>query len=184
MRYIHVESKTLIVSVRFKAGRPRLTIPLAPRSKAVDLKPRTDHPLASAVLDDVLHPAMLAQYRRRGGTGIVAYSLVPPDPWLVAIALVMWEGILQGMSWDVVKLSVRAGLKELRRHRAAPPPGTSEKKAFELGFSWSNYANGQKQKEMFLGLRTRYERSRQVKPSVKSLAMNNKKGGVRSTRST
>src|SRR6266487_6892806 len=107
MRYIHVHPETLEVTVRYKVGDPRLTIPLAPgRPRGA----RIDHPIAKAVLRDVLYPAVRERDHRLGRTG-VKYALVSPDPWLVALGLVMWEGIVQGLSWDAVKLSVRAALR-------------------------------------------------------------------------
>jgi hypothetical protein len=154
VRYIRIDPGTLDVEVGPKPGIPKLTISLAPRRRRGS---RIDHPIADAVLFDVLYPAAHEQDRRLGHTGR-AYNLVPPDPWLVALGLVMWEGIVQGLSWDVVKLAVRAALAKLRRSRAAPPAALSERQSCEIGFHWTAYGKGKRQHEMFLGLRRKYTR--------------------------
>ncbi len=109
---------------------------------------------------EVLYPAVEAEDKRKGVKG-VAYSLVPPDPWLVALGAVMWEGIVQGFAWDALKGLVNAALAKLRRHGVAPKSEddavtTNERR--ELGFCWTNYVNGQKQYQMFIGLRKVYHR--------------------------
>ena len=115
------------------------------------------NPIAPDVYWQVLYPAVEARDKRRGRKG-VAYSLVHPDPWLIALAMVMWEGIVQGLSWDTVKLSVRKALSVMQSEGVAPTETRethTKKKAkrTELGFCWTEYKNGKKQYDMFVGLR-------------------------------
>ena len=54
-----------------------------------------------------------------------AACLALPPTWLVCIAAVMWEGIIQGVAWDVVKMSVAAAISSLREPdslRGTPAP--------------------------------------------------------------
>lgn len=139
----------------FKPGDPALTIPLpAGRERG----PKIDHPVAHAVLLNVLYPARYARDRRLGITGR-KYALIPPDPWLVALGLVMWEGIVQGLSWDTVKTAVSTALDKMRRSNAAPvdTSSTKIKRELRLGFHWTDYVDGEKQREMFFGLRRKYK---------------------------
>lgn len=110
--------------------------------------------IAPVVYWQVLYPAVEAR-DRRGGRKDIAYSLVHPDPWVIALAMVMWEGIIQGLAWDAVKLSVRKALSVMQAEGAAPTESYNKKKAkrTELGFCWTEYRNGKKQYDMFVGLR-------------------------------
>jgi hypothetical protein len=112
------------------------------------------NPIAPAVYENVLYPAVEAEDRRAGRKD-VAYSLVQPDPWLIALAMVMWEGIVQGLSWDVVKVSVRKALAMMQAEGVAPSETYKKKSSdrTELGFCWTAYKNGKKQYDMFVGLR-------------------------------
>lgn len=106
---------------------------------------------------------------KREGRENVHYKLVEPDPWLIALAIVMWKGIIQGFAWDVVKINVNMVLDRLRELRVAPPtmtPSTNEstrsKSKTRLGFRWTKYADhGDKQREIFLGLERLHNRASQ-----------------------
>jgi hypothetical protein len=74
---------------------------------------------------------------------------------MIAIGLVRWDGIVQGFTWDIVKLAVKAALLRLQGAGIAPADAdTSDKRApsTELGFRWTAYTEGRKQREMFLGV--------------------------------
>jgi hypothetical protein len=65
----------------------------------------------------------------------VAFCLGPPDPWLMAIGAVMLEGVIQGLTWDAVKLAVQQALDLLRTRKRTPAPAASKRKAEKsLGF--------------------------------------------------
>ena len=94
----------------------------------------------------------------------IAFSIRPPDPWLIVLALVMWEGIIQGLTWDVVKVSVRTVLRNLQDLRLAPLQDNFAAKInrkkitkSQLKFSWTSYTKGKKQYELFLGLKREYK---------------------------
>lgn len=110
------------------------------------------------ILSGVLYPAIERRDRRLGRTG-VKYKLFPPDPWLVVLGTVMWQGIAQGMTWDAVKYSVSAALRKLRSARLAPPTTSresSKKSRTRMGFVWTEYTRSEKRKEMFVGLERVY----------------------------
>src|SRR5262249_13053120 len=98
--------------------------------------------------------------RRRGR--LAHYYLVHPDPWLIALADLMWQGIVQGLAWDAMKAVVRQGVDVLRLARIARSTaavGSREKRArTTLGFDVTKYASdGRKQYHFFLGLRRKYD---------------------------
>lgn len=112
MKYIHFNRKTSTVTVTSAPQHGAINIRVA----KPDFKGNPFHaqiPVASAIYEYVLYLAVEAEDRRQGRE--VSYRLVCPDPWLVALGLVMWEGIVQGGAWDTVKLSVKAALHTLRR---------------------------------------------------------------------
>jgi hypothetical protein len=60
-------------------------------------------------------------YCRDRRVGREAKSLLAPiDPWLLTIAVVTWQGVVQGMTWDAVKVAVSFALEKLRGVNAVP----------------------------------------------------------------
>ncbi len=105
-----------------------------------------------------------ARYRadRRSGRRPGAYYLSPPDPWLLMLAAVMWEGILQGLAWDAVKVMCRAALASMRRQEVAPPLpiGTEPRETLThhtARFRWTGFSTSARtQYELFLDLKRRH----------------------------
>jgi hypothetical protein len=65
----------------------------------------------------------------------------------------MWQGILQGAAWEVVKAAVSKGLDKLRAKGMAPAPNADA----SLEARWIQYSSsGKKQYEMFVSLRKTY----------------------------
>jgi len=132
-------------------------------------------PLEEAIYCEVLYRAVHVEDKRKGVEA--AYWLCEPDPWLIAIAYIMWQGIIQGLSWDLVKGLVKNALTTLRSHRFAPSQTfgrttASEAKEvdsdIELGFSWHKYANdGRKQYHLYVGLKRVYnEKTKSEKQAI------------------
>jgi hypothetical protein len=48
------------------------------------------------------------------------YQLGPPDPWMLALGALVWEGILQGAAWDAMKVAASSALTRLRALNVAP----------------------------------------------------------------
>ncbi len=166
MKYIQFDQKTLTVSVT-DAERPGgANVPVCEFDVTRDNPYRSQIPLLSTIYKEVIYAAKEAEDRKEGKK--VEYFLAPPDPWLIAIGLVMWEGIVQGVAWDGLKLSVQSALAKLRQAGVAPPSDTHQvtrKESVELGFCWVKYSGDEKLEEMFLGLRKHHES--QSKPSAK-----------------
>lgn len=151
MKYIRHNKAKNTVSVCEADSGGKQVIPVVPPHE-VDL---WRNPLAYVIYTEVLYPAVEAQDKRKGVSG-VTYKLVPPDPWLIALGMVMWEGIVQGLSWDVVKLLARKALSVMQAEGVAPDLSyekNKNKKLTELGFCWTAYKDGKKQYDMFVGLR-------------------------------
>src|SRR2546430_10201 len=114
---------------------------------------------------DVLYPIVEAADRKRGV--IIKHRLYEPDPWLIALAAIMWQGLIQGLTWDVIKASCLAALSKLRKKNLAPPKPTqrvdTRKKRLaadsrtQIGFSWTQYGHaGRPLREFFLGLKREF----------------------------
>jgi len=162
MQYILLDKHTLTVGIGNRPSKNTFVVPTEVRALFRELSPIED-----AIYYDVLYAARYAEDRKRypddEKKGICrAYKLIEPTPWLIAIGYLMWQGIVQGLTWDMVKLSVRQAIDELSSHNLAPNPiskKTRKSGETSIGFAWSQYAtNGSKQREMFLGLKSRYER--------------------------
>lgn len=165
-RFIQFDPKMLAVTVTNAEQPGGANVPVCEVDIIDDNPYNSRIPLLSTIYKEVLYAAKEAEDREQGRK--VEYFLVPPDPWLVALGLVMWEGIVQGMSWDGVKLLVSSALDELRKQGVAPPSDkhqVTRKESVELGFCWVKYCGDQKLQEMFLGLRRHYETK--SKPSAK-----------------
>jgi len=145
-----------------------INIPVCQPDIANDNPFRSRIPISSMIYVGVFYASVEAADRRKGVTD-VAYFLVPPDPWLVALGAVMWQGLVQGMTWDTMKLFVRTALKKLQRERVAPNSAkhqVTRQEMTELGFTWVAYVGEKKQYEMFLGLRKIFRH--QLKPAQKA----------------
>jgi hypothetical protein len=160
MKYIQFSPNTYTVRVTNHPQRGGVNIRVArPGPRANPFNARI--PIASYIYEDVLYPAVKAESRRLRTN--VRYSLLPPDGWLIALGLVMWEGILHGFAWDSVKVLVNTALTTLKESRVAPASDSEEgieMDARALGFCWTKYLNGKKQYDMFIGLKKVYERER------------------------
>jgi hypothetical protein len=162
MGYISIARRKLTLTLSDSPLQGAYSIP-------VELRPRRRYLsslLENVIHDDVLDPAQKQRDREKGIFG-VEYWHDAPDPWLIAIAYIMWEGIIQGMTWDYVKFLVAHALKRLRSYGLAPALprrrilkflNRKQTTSTEIGFSWQEYAlDGSKQREMFIGLRRRQE---------------------------
>ena len=92
---------------------------------------------------DVIYPLVEQRDRKHGAH--VKHKLPDPDPWLVALAAIMWQGLVQGLTWDVIKASCLSALDKLRGKRLAPPAGVVSKRQArrsktEIGFSWTKFS--------------------------------------------
>ena len=159
MKYILFDPANCLISVAPKPSS-RLTSIRASGWKGHHVQ----HPLSHRIYFDVLYPAVYAHDRRHGVK--MDYYLFPPDPWLVALGLVMWEGIIQGLSWNTIKVSVRTALNTMTDAGVAPSSveeSTNKKTRTELEFNWTEYRDGRKQYHMFVGLRRSYENKKRKK---------------------
>jgi hypothetical protein len=88
-------------------------------------------------------------------------SMVALQPWLLAVAYVAWEGVIQGLSWDAVKLACHAALNRLNLSGVGPGgPGETIAKATTrvfAGLDYAHLASDASLRRMFLGFK--YERS-------------------------
>ena len=145
-----IHPRSLEVELAEEPRKGQISVPLSDWANEAPVAAR----LKWHILFGVLYPASQRRDKRLGRTGI-KYRLLPPDPWLIVLGTVMWQGIVQGMSWDAVKYSVSAALRKLRAARLAPPATSrksSQKSRTRIGFAWTEYARSEKRKEMFVGL--------------------------------
>jgi hypothetical protein len=156
MRYIRINRKSLDANVVTSKDDKAIYIPVrkARRGSAfTDL-------LHYTVRFDVLYPMVEAADRKRGVH--VKYSLHEADPWLVALAAIMWEGLVQGLTWDIIKFSCLAALNKLRQKQLAPPTQIvtktdARRSKTEIGFSWTQFSeDGRPLYQFFFGVKRRF----------------------------
>src|SRR5215469_15104324 len=103
MKFIQFDPESMTVAVTDGQQQGGVKIPVA----QADIKEnpwKARIPISSVIYQHVLYRATEAEDRR--GKEEIAHFLVPPDPWLVAIGMIMWEGIVGGFAWDSVKALV------------------------------------------------------------------------------
>ena len=115
MKYILLDRQTLTVKVKKKPSKKSFIIP-------TELDDFHLSPIEEAIYYWVLYPAAHAEDRKKypddEKKGIHReYQLFEPQPWLIAIGYLMWQGIVQGFTWDVVKLFVRQAINELSSNK-------------------------------------------------------------------
>jgi hypothetical protein len=79
----------------------------------------------------------MLESERRTGRPVIVNAVFPPDLWLVAIAFIMWEGIVQGMSWDAVKIVAQNAIEKLQALAIAPKDVGQLKSESGFRFMWS-----------------------------------------------
>jgi hypothetical protein len=145
--YVNVDTKTLEITI----SGERIT----PMAISLNVKSIADLP---PMWEVVYYRYMYGQYYLRQKAlppkERRSASLAPPPPWLVALAGVMWEGILQGAAWDVIKLAVSSAISKLRAAGLTPQDQPPEATTTEIRAGWRELCKpGQKQYEMFLSLK-------------------------------
>jgi hypothetical protein len=159
MRYIRVDQKSLEADIVASKDDKAIYVPVRRErsgSAFTDLLHYTVHV-------DVLYPMVEARNRKRGVH--VSYRLHEADPWLVAIFGIMWQGLVQGFTWDVIKHFCLSALDKLRHNRLAPRTGVTTKSEArrartEIGFSWTEFSeDGRPLYELFLGAKRRYQKA-------------------------
>jgi hypothetical protein len=138
-KYLNVKSEALDIAL---ANRPQgiMSIPTEDMSS----------PFWELVYLRFMYETVYAENRKKGITN-VRYSLLHPPLWLITIGGLMWQGILQGATWDVVKTAIAKALDKLRGAGLAPVADAAQS---TLNARWTKYASsGKKQYEMFLSLK-------------------------------
>jgi len=164
MRYIRIDKPSLKVEVvgrKNAKDKKGVFVPVKADSSGSAL---TDV-LHNVVYFDVLYPLVEKAHRKREVH--VSHRLVEPDPWLVALAAIMWEGLVQGLTWDAIKMLLLAALGRLREKRIAPQRSSISKAKLqkrtsrtEVGFSWTKYSiDGRPLYQFFLGVKRRFRKS-------------------------
>ena len=77
-------------------------------------------------------------------TDRTAASLASPPAWLVAIAGVMWDGVIQGAAWDAVKWAVGRAISKLQASPLAPQASDSKEITSSVQAGWREYSTSQK----------------------------------------
>ena len=173
MKYILINRKNLSVDVSKKPSKKTFAIPSKLKSTFRDLSP-----LQSLIYYKILYPAKSAEDKKKGIK--VTYLLYHPDPWMIAIAYIMWEGIIQGFTWDSTKLLIDSALEKLVSFKLAPNLSSSKRKKSkksQLGFHWARYGtDGNLQHEMFIGLKSLHEKmSKKERKKIKKSVIKPKK---------
>lgn len=75
--------------------------------------------------------------KRQQREPVICNAIFPPDAWLLAVAYIMWEGILQGMSWDGTKLLVQNAIATMQSVGIAPRQVGELKNEKGFKFAWS-----------------------------------------------
>ena len=166
MRYIRIDPKSLATEVVASKDERAINVPIRSQRHGSAF---TDM-LHYTVYFDVIYPLVEAGDRKRGVN--VKYSLHEPDPWLVALAAIMWQGLVQGFTWDVIKASCLSALGKLRQKQLAPSAGSTSKRRArhsktEVGFSWTKFSeDGRPLYEFFLGVKRRFRKASEERREI------------------
>jgi hypothetical protein len=176
MEYITIDRERL--TIRLSIDPPPNSFPIPTHLKKIV---RFPSPIESTILHGIIYPYQHEQDDRRG-IEPREYFLAEPDPWMITIGYIMWEAILQGLTWDATKRLLQAALWKLRIWGLAPyrnpfdrfvsrtlrrvgvfglrpaqvvaESQTVSSSKTEVGFFWTEFGtDGSKLREMFLGLR-------------------------------
>ena len=174
MNYITVKPENLEIALVDTKPESEFAIPI--KKTRNDVLERDFHGL---VFFKVLYPYVADEDKAKGKRK-TAYSLADPDPWLVALAAIMWQGLIQGLTWDMIKLAALKGISFLRSNdllAEEPYPSEGWKKSkkkkssgMEIGLSWTKFSvDGEPLRKFFLGIKREYEnKSEEEREIIKS----------------
>jgi hypothetical protein len=173
MNFITINTDNLELSLVDSEPESGFLIPT--KKSRHDVLERDFHGL---VYHRVLYPYVTDKDKTMGKTK-TAYSLVDPDPWLIALAAIMWQGLIQGLTWDTIKLATLKGVEFLRSNKLVaeePYPREGWKRSkkkkssgIEVGLSWTKFSeDGEPLRKFFLGVKREYEKlSEEERESIK-----------------
>lgn len=173
MNYITIDPNNLELSLSESEPKSGFLIPT--KHSGHDVLERDFHGL---VYFGVLYPYIEDEDKAKGKPK-TSYRLVDPDPWLIALAAIMWQGLIQGFTWDMIKLSALKGIEFLRSKsllakESYPRDGwkkSKEKKkaGLEIGLSWTKFSeDGDPLHRFFFGVKREYEKkSEEERESIK-----------------
>ena len=173
MKYITVDPENIELALVDEKPENGFAIPT--RKTRNDVLERDFHGL---VFFRVLYPYVADEDEAKGKPK-TGYSLVDPDPWLVALAAVMWQGLIQGLTWDMIKFSVLKAISFLKSNdllAEGPYPSESWKKSkerkssdVEIGLSWTKFSvDGEPLHKFFLGIKREFEnKSEEERETIK-----------------
>jgi len=65
--------------------------------------------------------------------------IMPPDSWLIIVAGLICDGIIQGMAWDAVKIGISQAIASMQAKGVAPASPTDRKTKTDTRVNWSSY---------------------------------------------
>jgi hypothetical protein len=131
-------------------------------------------PMWELIYFNFMYGAVHAKNKKKDGAK-VSYYLLPPPVWLVGIGTLIWQGLLRGASWEVVKIAIEKGLDKLREKGLAPDGKTGET---YLDAGWIKYSSsGKKQYEMYVSLKKAYKKLPDQHPEAYAQAKDRKEFG-------
>ena len=164
MKYIVIDEKNLGLSISDSEPKSGFLIPIT--SSRIDVLERN---FFGMIYFSVIYPYVYDEDRAKGISTPKAYCLVEPDPWLIALAGIMWQGLIQGFTWDMIKTSALKGIEFLRsKYLLAKEPyprdgwkkSLEKKKAgLEIGIAWTQFSeDGEPLHKLFLGIKREFNK--------------------------
>ena len=159
--FIRVNSATLDVSLRDTPLEDEFSIPAITDWQTLEPPSEFSRVIVYGVLDHYVHE------EEGESPEEVQYQLIPPDPWLLAIAAIMWEGLLQGLAWETVKVAVLKALSMFKLNQLAPEDSNvdgnrslaDKRTNLQIGISWSEFSeDGVPLKKLFMGIQREYQK--------------------------
>jgi hypothetical protein len=139
--YVNVDSDTLEVTLSKTRGSG-LAIPVHEAGK-----------MWEAIRSHFMYPTQFAAARQKSEPYMHALLMEAPL-WLTTIGGIMWEGVIQNASWEIVKFAVASALTKLAIVGLAPTPEMQKSKETSVRAGWREYSQpGRKQYEMFLSIK-------------------------------
>jgi hypothetical protein len=148
MSYIKINTKTLKVDLVSKKPIRGVFIHTKQEVRGSSLR----NPLKRLIYFNVLYPLVEERDRKKGLN--IKYCLHEPDPWLQTLGALMLEGIIGGVSWEIIKAACLAALQKLQKENLAPGCSKDKKSKTTLEFSWTQFSkDGRPLHNFFLGVK-------------------------------
>ena len=154
MIYVNIDPKTLQIFL----AKARLPYFISFEAKSDNSDSMYNY-ISDKIYFDIMYPDVRRRDKAKGLN--IKHKLAPPSPFEVSLGIIIWQGTIQGFSWDIIKLAVKSAIKSLKEAPLLPAREKSKySKNKDLVLVLDKYSKGKRQFHLYLGIKNSLKKER------------------------